>query len=88
MFQDPPASLSWLFDKTCMLVGIDESHAELGSDTREFMAAVMGSMDGRASQYSAYLELEKASLSFKVRIRPVQHIECLSVQISFGELRH
>jgi len=40
LFQDPPASLSWLFDKPCMLVGIDVSHAEPGSD-RESMAAVV-----------------------------------------------
>ena len=40
VFQDPPNSLSWLFDKHCMLVGIDVSHAEPGSD-RESMAAVV-----------------------------------------------
>lgn len=39
VFQDPPVSISWLFDKPCMLVGIDVSHAEPGSD-RESMAAV------------------------------------------------
>ena len=39
LFQNPPVSLSWLFDKPCMLVGIDVSHAEPGSD-RESMAAV------------------------------------------------
>lgn len=53
-FQDPPASLSWLFDKTCMLVGIDVSHADPGSD-RPSLAAVVGSMDGKASQYMAHL---------------------------------
>jgi len=57
LFQDPPASLSWLFDKPCMLVGIDVSHAEPGSD-RESMAAVVASMDGRASQYVAHLSAQ------------------------------
>lgn len=54
LFQDPPASFSWLFDKPCMLVGIDVSHAEPGSD-RPSTAAVVASMDGRASQYVAHL---------------------------------
>jgi eukaryotic translation initiation factor 2C len=40
VFQDPPQSLSWIFDKPTMLVGIDVSHAEPGSD-RESMAAVV-----------------------------------------------
>ena len=40
VFQDPPNSLSWLFDKPCMLVGLDVSHAEPGSD-RDSMAAVV-----------------------------------------------
>ena len=40
IFQDPPNSLSWLFDKPCMLVGIDVSHPEPGSE-RESMAAVV-----------------------------------------------
>ncbi len=40
VFQDPPNSLSWLFDKHCMLVGVDVSHAEPGSD-RESLAAVV-----------------------------------------------
>lgn len=40
VYQDPPNSLCWLFDKPTMLVGIDVSHAEPGSD-RESMAAVV-----------------------------------------------
>lgn len=53
-FQDPPASLSWIFDKPAMLVGIDVSHPEPGSE-KPSMAAVVASMDGRCSQYAAYL---------------------------------
>jgi hypothetical protein len=30
VFQDPPASISWLFDKPAMLIGIDVSHPEPG----------------------------------------------------------
>jgi len=59
MFQEPPASLSWLFDKPCMLVGMDVSHAELGSDS-ESIAAIVGSMDGRASQYAAHISMQTA----------------------------
>ena len=40
VYQDPPNSLSWLFDKPCMLVGIDVSHAEPGTE-RDSMAAVV-----------------------------------------------
>jgi hypothetical protein len=46
VYQDPPASLSWVFDKPCMLVGIDVSHAEPGSDRRS-VAAVVGSLNGQ-----------------------------------------
>lgn len=60
-FQDPPASLSWLFDKPCMLVGVDVSHADPGSD-RESMAAVVASMDGRASQYVAHISAQPARM--------------------------
>ncbi len=81
-FQDPPNSLSWVFDKPTMLVGIDLSR-EPGTD-RESMVAVVASMDGRASQYHAFLsaqssrdemvrgleaEMQKAFEAFKVRNR-------------------
>lgn len=56
-FQDPPASISWLFDKPCMLVGMDVSHSEL-PNSRESMAAVVASMDGRASQYVAHISAQ------------------------------
>jgi hypothetical protein len=56
-FQDPPASLSWLFDNPCMLVGMDVSHAEGGSD-RDSIAAIVASMDGRACQYAAHISIQ------------------------------
>eukprot|EP01039_Chlorochromonas_danica_P004141 gene4141-4546_t len=59
VWQDPPTSISWLFDKPTMLVGMDVSHPEPGSDAPS-MAAVVGSMDGRASQYVAYLTTLKS----------------------------
>lgn len=46
VYQDPPASLCWVFDKPCMVVGIDVSHAEPGTD-RPSVAAVVGSMNGQ-----------------------------------------
>ena len=81
-FQDPPNSLSWIFDRPTMLVGIDLSR-EPGTD-RESMVAVVASMDGRASQYHAFLsaqssrdemvrgleaEMQKAFEAFKARNR-------------------
>ena len=54
VFQDPPQSLSWLFDKPCMLVGIDVSHADPGVE-KESLAAVVASMDGRAYQYATHI---------------------------------
>jgi eukaryotic translation initiation factor 2C len=56
-FQDPPASLSWVFDKPCMLVGIDTSHAEPGANKKS-MAAVVGSINGQASQYAAHISAQ------------------------------
>lgn len=59
VFQDPPVSLCWVMDKPCMLVGIDVSHAEPGSN-RESTAAVVGSMNGQASQYVAHISTQAA----------------------------
>jgi len=77
MFQEPPASLSWLFDKPCMLVGIDVSHAEPGSD-RESMAAVVASMDGRAWQYVADISSQTARLEIVNALEPamVRLLKC------------
>ena len=57
-FQDPPNSLNWLFDKPTMLVGIDLSR-EPGTDN-ESMVAVVASMDGKASQYHAFLSMQSS----------------------------
>ena len=59
VFQDPPASLSWIFDKPTMLVGIDVSHGENMAST-ESVAAVVASMDGRAGQYAAHISVQGA----------------------------
>lgn len=56
-FQDPPASLGWVFNEPCMLVGIDTSHAEPGSN-RSSVAAVVGSLNGQASQYAAHISAQ------------------------------
>lgn len=53
-FQNPPASISWIFDKPCMVIGIDVSHPEQGTE-RPSMAAVVGSMDGSLCQYVAHI---------------------------------
>ena len=56
-FQNPPNCLSWLFDEPCMLVGIDVSHGETGS-SRESVAAVVASLDGRACQYAGHITVQ------------------------------
>lgn len=52
-----------------MLVGIDVSHAEPGSD-RESMAAVVASMDGRASQYCAHLSSQTSRVEMVAMLEP------------------
>lgn len=59
VFQQPPASLSWVFDKPCMLVGIDVSHGETSS-SMESVAAVVASMDGSCAQYAAHISVQTA----------------------------
>jgi hypothetical protein len=44
VFQRPPASLSWLFDEPCMLMGIDVSHPEPGDTKTPSFAAVVSSL--------------------------------------------
>lgn len=56
LFQSPPESISWVFDKPCMLVGIDLSHPDAANRaTGKSIAAVVASMDGFAGQYVAQL---------------------------------
>jgi Piwi domain len=59
VFQQPPASLSWVFDDPCMLVGIDVSHGETSS-SMESVAAVVASMDGSCAQYAAHISVQTA----------------------------
>ena len=55
-FQNPPESISWVFNKPCMLIGIDISHPEADKrETGKSIAAVVGSMDGWGGQYVAQL---------------------------------
>jgi eukaryotic translation initiation factor 2C len=60
VFQSPPNSLSWIFDKPCMLVGIDVSHPEKGS-TQPSLAAVVGTIDGTATKYVAHISAQAAN---------------------------
>lgn len=53
-WQSPPASISWLFDNPCMLVGMDVSHPPVGNKS-ESIAAIVASMDPSCSQYAAYI---------------------------------
>jgi eukaryotic translation initiation factor 2C len=69
-YQDPPASLSWIFDKPCMLVGIDVSHAEAGSN-RKSMAAVVASMNGQASQYVAQISAQETRLEMVSQLEDI-----------------
>jgi hypothetical protein len=59
VFQDPPASIAWIFDKPCMLMGIDVSHGETSS-SQESVAAVVASMDGKCGQYAAHISIQTA----------------------------
>ena len=59
VYQDPPASIAWVFDKPCMLVGIDVSHGETFT-SQESVAAVVASMDGKAGQYAAHISVQTA----------------------------
>ena len=57
VYQDPPASLSWILDKPCMFVGMDVTHSPKGS-ARPSLAAIVASMDGRMSQFAANLSCQ------------------------------
>lgn len=53
-FQQPPKSISWLFEESCMAMGVDVNHPEMGK-SGDSVAAVVGSMDGRLGQYCAHI---------------------------------
>lgn len=53
-FQNPPHSLGWMFQEPCMVLGIDVSHPEPGSN-HPSTAAVVASMDSCCVQYAAHL---------------------------------
>eukprot|EP01035_Chromulina_nebulosa_P016898 gene16898-22387_t len=57
IYQSPPNSISWIFDKPCMLVGMDVSHPEIGSK-KESIAAIVASMDNKLSQYAAFISAQ------------------------------
>eukprot|EP01041_Mallomonas_annulata_P003861 gene3861-7706_t len=65
LFQNPPVSLSWVFDKPCMVVGIDVSHPEPGS-TKDSTLAIVASMDGRVSQYVARISSRASRVEVSV----------------------
>lgn len=59
VFQNPPNSISWLFDEACMMVGLDVNHPEdnIGGvkGMGDSVAAMVGSMDGMMGQFAAYV---------------------------------
>ena len=59
VFQQPPRSISWLFDLPAMVIGIDVNHPEPNSGDRKedstSIAAVVASMDGMLGQYCAHI---------------------------------
>jgi eukaryotic translation initiation factor 2C len=55
LFQNPPASISWIFDDLTMLVGMNSCHPEAGMAKSPSHHAIVGSMDGSASRYCAYM---------------------------------
>ena len=57
VFQSPPGSISWVFDKPTMLVGMDVSHPEPGEQGAP-MASVVCSLDGSAWQYAAHMSAQ------------------------------
>ena len=57
VFQDPPASLSWVFNKPTMFMGIDVSHPE-GHGDAPSISAVVGSMDRYGMQYACKIYIQ------------------------------
>jgi eukaryotic translation initiation factor 2C len=69
VFQQPPRSISWVFDVPAMVVGIDVNHPDPhavggsygGSGADASVVAVVASMDGMLSQYCAHISACTAS---------------------------
>lgn len=59
-YQDPPKSLSWVFEKPSMMVGIDVSHPDRGRSEGQSLAAVVGSVNRSCSQYIAHIRSQAA----------------------------
>jgi eukaryotic translation initiation factor 2C len=58
IFQQPPQSISWLFDRPAMVIGIDVSHPDLSKGEKSSspsIVAVVASMDGMVGQYAAHI---------------------------------
>ena len=58
VFQQPPNSISWIFNEPCMLLGIDVNHPDHGSQ-HPSVAALVGSMDGSLSEYAAHVSIQE-----------------------------
>lgn len=56
--EDPPSSISWLFQVPTMLMGMDVSHPERGSE-QESIAAVVASIDPQCAQYLGQIDAQK-----------------------------
>ena len=78
-YQSPPNSLMWSFEKPCMVVGIDVSHPEPGSE-RESIAAVVGSVNRAATEYAACMAAQAS------REEGVQELTTLMVEL-FGAFK-
>jgi hypothetical protein len=54
---DAPAGISWLTERPFMMVGMDVSHAEIGSKGQS-VAAVVATMDNKLAQYGAHISIQ------------------------------
>mmetsp|Transcript_13919 Transcript_13919/g.30553 ORF Transcript_13919/g.30553 Transcript_13919/m.30553 type:complete len:898 (+) Transcript_13919:485-3178(+) len=55
-FQQPPESISWMFDAKAMVVGVDVNHPNPGqAEGSPSVVAVVASTDGMLGQYAAYV---------------------------------
>jgi hypothetical protein len=54
-FQYPPKSISWLFDESCMMIGISLKNFVSSSNEKFNLCSVVGSMDGMLGQFGLHL---------------------------------